>query len=469
MESSNHYMKLSMESNLTSRQLDNGLTYYIYKNNSPSEKAILSLVVKVGCAVEENEQKGMAHFIEHMCLSDNLWFKTAYNLQYDIKSRGYTNFDETVFILECLPFHQNMERSITILKKMAEGSAIKEEQLEAVRQGVINEYQRTSKKTDFRVRKKVLPQILNDSFYSKLMPIGELEYIKNFSYDSLREFHREWYRPELMAVIAVGDFEEDTVEGLIVDSFTNLNKEERAKKRTYPTIPTYKSKKYAVNYFENLEYSELNLYCMYPTREICTIHDIKVKLVEHMSYSMTEDLLRNVFEEKAVSVLEQICTKGSFLNQYEFSVITIKTTSEMARVLFILMEWLIKTAKLGFPEEDLQKCKNTFRQNMEASCKNTQTCSSEMLFNECLQNFLFNEPVYTSEYEYELGLKLIDEISMTDIIACQRLWIENQNAAVVINLPEDERHLQEDAVITDYLNNLGCATWDVCSGQELHP
>lgn len=467
MESSDNYMTFFMDSNLISRQIDNDLTYYIYKNNSPVEKAILALVLKVGCVVEEKEQRGMAHFIEHMCLADNFWFKVEDNIQYHIKSRGYTNFDETVFILECLPLTANIQRSIAILKEMAEGSAIKEKNLEAVRQGIINEYERTSQRTDFRIRKKVLPQILNDSYYSNLMPIGELEYIRHFSYDSLLEFHRQWYRPELMAVIAVGDFEADMVEGLILDSFTNLANVEKAKKRIYPTIPTYESKKCAVNYFENLKYSEINLYCMHPRHEICTIRDIKVKLVEYMSCGMTENFLRNEFKKKAIDVQDLICTKNHFLNQYEFNVIAIKTNTEMTKVLTALMGWLTEGAEQGFPEFELQKCKDTFRQNLMASYQTLHTCKTNVLFNECLQNFLFNEPVYSSDYEYELGLTLIDEISMTDIINCQRFWIENRNMAVVINLPEDERHLKKDAAITDYLNRLGCTVWDVCSGQEL--
>jgi len=453
----NKNLKLSMDVSLTNRKLDNGLTYYIYENRSPTEKAIFSLIVKIGCVVEEINQRGIAHFIEHMCLADKLRFSSQDgNYLHNIEASGYTNFDETVFTLECLPLYKNIARSITALKKMADGSTIQVKQTEMVRHGIINEYNQISKKPKFKIREKVLFQLLNDSPYANMMPIGKLEHIRKVDYGHLTAFHSEWYCPELMAVIAVGNFETDMVEELIINNLSPLKNNKNSKKRIYQTIPSYEKRKLSINYFEDLPSSELHLYSLYPRPDICTIYDMKIRLTEYMSYYMMVNFLKNVFERESIPIQDLICTKDGFLNRYEFAVIAIKTTGEIAQVLSILIQQLMVIAGQGFSPDELHTCKKVFRQSLETSLNNSPTCRSRVLFNECLQHFLFNEPVLSLEKEYELNLNLIDEITMSDIIACQRLWCDNRNTAIAVNLPHNRKNTVEFAAINNCLNNLGC-------------
>lgn len=454
----NDNLNLLTDINLTKGQLDNGLTYYTYNGLCNVNEVIFSLVVKIGCTVEETGQRGAAHFTEHLCLSDSSHFSTEDgNSLYDITASGYTNFDETVFILKCIPLRENIERCINALKKIADGSIMRRDRVEWVRRGIINEYKSVGGRTDFKIRQKVLPLTLNNSYYSNLMPIGELECLNEIGYDELIKFHRQWYRPELMAVIAAGNIETGEVQELFKKSFSTLLKTETKKERIYTNIAPYEHKKYAVNYFKNLVFAEIHMYYMHPKCEMQLVYDMKVKLTEWISYYMTENYIRKALRNMYVNAKDVICKKDHFLNKYEFSVIVAKTEDEIIKVLSIMLEQLRVIAEQGISEKDFEESKNTLLQGIKVNFQEQQKYAPELLYTECRDNFLYGEPILSIRDEYELSLNLINDISLIDIGNCQKLWLRNSNMAIAINLPDNQKYHSESVAIIDYLNKIGCA------------
>lgn len=453
----NDNLNLLTDINLTKGQLENGITYYLYNTNCSDNKIILSLVVKIGCVVEELGQRGAAHFIEHLCLADSSYFSTEDgNSLYDIISSGYTNFDETIFMLECLPLRENIERSILALRKIADGTIMRSDRVEWVRRGILNEYKNISKRIDFKIRQKILPLILNNSYYSSLMPIGEPECLNSIDYSSVVEFHHRWYRPELMAIIVAGNIETNSVRELVQNYFSSIVKSELDKQRLYTCIAPYENKKYAVNYFKNLNCIEIHMYFMHHMHEMRLVCDMKRKLTEWMSYYMTEIYIQKAFKDMSVNANDVICKKDHFLNKYEFSVIAIKAESDIVRLLSVMVEQLRVIAEYGISEKDFAECKNFFLNNITNNYKEEQINTPKVLYRECQNNFLYGEPILSIDDEYKLSLNLINEISLADIMECQQLLFSNSNIAYAVNFPDNQFYHAESNMIIDYLNKIGC-------------
>src|SRR3954471_21956491 len=209
-------------------KLANGLTYYVQKNTRPEKKLELRLVVKAGSILEDEDQQGLAHFTEHMAFNGSTNFKRnelvsylqSIGVKFGADLNAYTSFDETVYILP-LPTDKKeiVEQGFQVLEDWAHGLSFNDADIDSER-GIVLEELRLGKGVDDRMNKVVLPKVLNGSRYAQRMPIGKEEILKNFKYDSIKRFYRDWYRPDLMAVVVVGDIEPAEAQRLIERHFS---------------------------------------------------------------------------------------------------------------------------------------------------------------------------------------------------------------------------------------------------------
>ena len=211
-------------------KLSNGLTYYVKQNAKPENKVELRLVVNAGSVLEDEDQKGLAHFMEHMCFNGTKNFKKnelvdylqSIGVKFGAHLNAYTSFDETVYILP-IPSEnpEELEKGFQILEDWAHNALLTDEQIDSERGVVLEEY-RLGKGADERMLQKYLPKVLYGSKYAERLPIGTKENLENFKYESLRRFYKEWYRPDLMAVMAVGDVDVAVLEEKIKSHFGKI-------------------------------------------------------------------------------------------------------------------------------------------------------------------------------------------------------------------------------------------------------
>ena len=197
-------------------QFSNGLTYYILENRKPENRAQLWLVVNAGSVLEDEDQLGLAHFTEHMAFNGTKNFAKqeiinyleSIGIRFGPEINAFTGFDETVYMLQ-LPTDSTevIEKGFQILADWAQHVSFEPEEVDKER-GVIIEEWRLGRGANARIRDKQLPILLKDSRYAQRLPIGKKEILESFTYDALKRFYTEWYRPELMAVIVVGDFDQ---------------------------------------------------------------------------------------------------------------------------------------------------------------------------------------------------------------------------------------------------------------------
>lgn len=237
-------------------KLGNGLTYYVRHNEEPKDRAHFYIAQKVGSVQEDDSQRGLAHFLEHMCFNGTRHFpgntltewcekigvKFGYNLN------AYTAFDETVYNINDVPTTSkgNIDSCLLILSDWADGLLLETEEIDKER-GVINEEWRLRTGAQMRILERHLPEIFPGSRYGERMPIGKMEIINNFKPEVLRAYYEKWYRPDLQGIIVVGDVDVDYVEGKIKEIFSGIKMPENpAKYEIYP-IPANKEAVYVID------------------------------------------------------------------------------------------------------------------------------------------------------------------------------------------------------------------------------
>ncbi|HEX8786476.1 MAG TPA: pitrilysin family protein, partial [Telluria sp.] len=211
-------------------KLANGLTYYIQNNREPEHKLELRLVVKAGSILEDEDQRGLAHFTEHMAFNGSTHFKRnelvsylqSIGVKFGADLNAYTTFDETVYVLPVPSDHkQDLDKAFLVLEDWAHGLTLNAADIDKERD-IILEEARLGKGAGNRMQKVLMPKIYNGSRYADRLPIGQEDIIRNFKPDVLRRFYHDWYRPDLMAVVAVGDIDPAQAEQLIKRHFAGL-------------------------------------------------------------------------------------------------------------------------------------------------------------------------------------------------------------------------------------------------------
>ena len=250
-------------------KLENGLTYYIRKNSEPAGQANFYIAQKVGSILEEENQRGLAHFLEHMCFNGTEHFPgnslikycESIGVKFGENLNAYTSIDETVYNIDNVPVGKvpsAIDSCLWILHDWADGLLLTDEDIDSER-GVIHEEWRTRANAQIRILEKSLPVIYPDgNRYGNRMPIGTMEVVDNFEYDLLRSYYEKWYRPDLQAIIVVGDIDVNEVEGKIRDIFGTIATPVDPAERVYFGVPdneepiiclaTDKEQPYALSY-----------------------------------------------------------------------------------------------------------------------------------------------------------------------------------------------------------------------------
>ncbi len=233
---------IKADPNVTIGKLDNGLTYYIRRNTYPKDRVEFRLAVNAGSNQENDNQQGLAHFTEHMAFNGIEGFPSNSVVDH-LRSKGvvfgadlnaYTSFDETVYMIP-MPTDDpgNIDLGLKILRGWAAGLLYDNKEIDEERGVIIEEY-RLGLGADDRMRKEYWPVLMKDSRYADRMPIGKLDILQTFDYQVIKDFYHDWYRPDLQAVIVVGDINVAEVEAKIKTMFGNIPaKQNPRKKETY--------------------------------------------------------------------------------------------------------------------------------------------------------------------------------------------------------------------------------------------
>ncbi len=410
---------------ITMGKLSNGLTYYIRKNSKPEKKVELRLAIKAGSILEDDDQLGLAHFTEHMAFNGSKHFKKndlvsylqSIGVEFGADLNAYTGFDETVYILP-IPTDkpENLEKGFLVLEDWASGVLFESKEIDNER-GVVLEEDRLGKGAEERMNKKSLPYILEGSKYARRLPIGTPEVLKNFKPEAIKRFYKDWYRPELMAVVVVGDIEPAAAEALIRKHFDKLKAPAKPRTREYAKVPSRtKSEGLVVTDAEATNHILQIFYATKESRVSKTLGDYRQSIVKSLSGQMLNLRMQELTQKANPPFLFGGSGESEFVHGYEsyFGFSAIGKAGVVPAIEAVIVE-NERARKYGFSPAELDRAKKSFLRNMERAYNEREKTESADHAEEYLRNFLNSEPIPGIANEYAYYKQFMDGITLQEI------------------------------------------------------
>ncbi len=408
---------------ITMGRLDNGLTYYIRHNGWPEKRVSLRLAVKAGSLVEEDDQQGLAHLVEHMAFNGSEHFKPGELVKY-LESVGarfgpdlnaYTSFDETVYILDAPTDGDSLaERGILVLSDFAGRLSLLDSEIDKER-GVVLEEWRLGQGADERIRRVQYPVLYDGSRYADRLPIGLPEIIEKTPAQRLRDFYRSWYRPELMAVVVVGDIDPQEMKAEIVKAFGSLPAGSGAPVPVYE-VPLHEATRVSVAVDREARSSGVSVTFKRPKGEERTIGDYRRSLVERLFSSMLGDRLEeraHVPDAPFVRAFAYGSEMGKTVSTFNLYAQT--ADGDLARGLEALLVEAERARRHGFGEEELERARKSIVASYDQLLNDLDRIENRSYAREYVSHFLTGEPTPGLPAEHRIVTGLLDTITLEDI------------------------------------------------------
>ena len=425
----------------------NGLRYYIRENQEPENRAELRLVVNAGSILEDDDQLGLAHFLEHMAFNGTenfmkqelIGFMESIGMRLGPGVNASTSFDETNYQLE-LPTDNAtyMETAFQILEDWAHGLTLAPEEIDMER-GVVIEEWRLGQGAGSRLRDLQFPVIFNGSRYAQRLPIGTLESLETFEHEALIRFYRDWYRPDLMAVIAVGDFDASEIEALTREHFEDLENPLNARERAEFSVPDHAETLFSIATDPELAQTNVQVYHKLAPETDWTIGGYRQRIVERLYNSILNNRFAEIARQANPPFLRASSNQGQLirpLGAYFLSASVLENGIE--RGLDSLFTEAERVARFGFTESELERQKTNLMRGMERSYANRVNRDSGAFAREYARAFLNGESIPGIEYEYALYQRFVPEISIDEVNRVGQDWIRDANRVVVVSGPEKQ-------------------------------
>lgn len=440
--------KIPLDPAVIKGTLQNGLTYYIKENKKPEKKVELRLIVKVGSIMEDDDQQGLAHMAEHMAFNgtknfkknDIVSFLQGIGVEFGGDLNAYTGFDETVYILP-IPTDQptNIEKGFQILEDWAHQVTYLDEDIESER-AIILEESRLGKSGDERMFKKIYPELFKGSKYAERLPIGVDSIIKHFRPEAIRRFYRDWYRPDLMAVVVVGDISTEEALKYIKKHFSGLTSPASPRPRVYADVPSYQENKAMVVTDKEATGTEFAInYSAQKVRPTGTLGEYKKGLLRQLYISMMNSRFREITQKENPPFLFAGINFESYAKFHEaFNIYGSTGTNDVKKGIDAALTEIERLKKFGFTSAEFDRAKKNILSVYERQWNNRDKTESAVFADEYIRNFVSEETVPGIDAEYSYVKKLLPEISLDEVNAITNLYKNEKNRFSFVMGPEKE-------------------------------
>jgi len=432
---------------LVTGRLENGLRYFIRANDEPANRAELRLVVDAGSILEDDDQRGLAHVVEHMAFNGTenfekqqiVAFMELIGMRMGSDLNAGTGFDQTMYMLR-VPTDNPVPlvTAFQIMADWATGISFEPEEIEQERLVVIEEW-RGGQNANSRIQARQMPVILEGSRYAERQPIGTLESLQSFGRDELVRFYEDWYRPDLMAVVAVGDFDVALVEELVHQWFGDLTVPDDAPERVRYDVPDFEGTRISVATDPELPSTTLGLaYRLEEPEGDWTIGRVRRSLVEGLYGNMLTQRLAELTRESDPPFIIGIGARSdSFLNTGPAFVLTaLIQGGGIERALQTLVTESERAMRFGFTEAELERTKTQSLRGIQSQYENRDSRPSALFVNQYVNWFLRGVPTPGIEYDTRLAERLLGEIALEEINAVGASWVGDSNRVVLLTAPE---------------------------------
>ena len=451
-------------------KLANGITYYIRHNEEPKERASFYIIQNVGALLENDDQNGLAHFLEHMAFNGTQHFPgkgiintlEKHGVQFGRNINAYTSFGETVYNLSDIPIkHEGLvDTCLLVLNDWADYLLLTDEEIDAER-GVITEEWRTGQDADRRMFNQYVKVLLQGSKYSQRDVIGSMDVVKNFKYKTLRDFYHDWYRTDLQAIAIVGDIDVDAVEQKVKALFSGIETVQNPPKREIYEVPDNKEPLYVLTTDKEASSYEVNLYIKHkatPPAEK-NMNYLREKTIQALFGMMTRDRISELLQKGVPPFVMGSISYSGFVDGYE--VLNIEATAkpnedEIAfKTIFTEAQ---RINKHGFTSGELDRAKTNYLTSLESRYKQRDKISNDVYARDCKNNYIGNEPLTSIDFDWEFAQAILPTISVEEVSAHAKQWMTPENRVVVIMGPDipEAKHLSKEqafAIINEVENS----------------
>lgn len=430
--------------------LSNGMTYYVRQNAKPEQKVEFRLIVKAGSILENDKQLGLAHFMEHMNFNGSKNFDKnelvsylqSIGVKFGAHLNAYTSFDETVYILP-IPTDddEKLEKGIQIIEDWAFNASLTDEEIDKERGVVLEEY-RLGLGADKRMMKEYLPKLMHNSRYAERLPIGTKEVLENFSYDDLKQFYKDWYRPDLMAIVAVGDVDVNILEQKIKAHFEKYPAVKNPKERKEYDVPNHEETFVAIETDKEASRSIVRLYYkdLEEAKPMTSLEDYKKHLTENLFSKMINQRLDELTTNENPPFLYGYSAHGDTWAKSKQAYQSVALTGETGQLeaLKTLATENEKVLRYGFNISELDRAKESMLKSMEHAFQEKDKTESRRYASEYIQNFLEQAPIPGIKWELQAVQNILPTININDCNQLVQKYIHNNNRVVVLTGPEKE-------------------------------
>lgn len=438
---------------VTKGVLPNGLTYYIYKTEVVKDAASYYIIQNVGSVLENDDQQGLAHFLEHMAFNgtDNFPDKGILNtLQKEGAVFGkdinaYTSFDETVYNMNNIPSTPELvDTCLLVLRDWSNYLSLDDEEIDAER-GVIKEEWRTRQSGGMRVFQKNMPTLFNNTIYANRMPIGSMEVVGNFEYKALRDFYHDWYRTDLQAIAVIGDIDVAEVEAKIKRLFAPIPAVENPRERFIVSIPDNDKLMFSSSSDEEVTTASISFGIRHP-RNLGeeTVADLKESLLNSMITMMLSDRLRELSDKPDATFLRAFVSYRDNSRATDELTLSVSPKPDQQHAAFeSAIKELNRAVKFGFTSEEIDRSITKFKNSYENQISKLNDRSHASIQNMIQSNYLENSAMTDIAKEYVIAQQIFDAISVEEVHSKLKHLYTVKNRYITANGVNGNKNLTE--------------------------
>lgn len=410
--------------------LPNGLTYYIKHNNYIPNRAAFHIAQKVGSIQEQPEQRGLAHFLEHMAFNGTTHFpdKALINyletigVKFGANLNAYTSVDETVYMITDVPTDRTstVDSCLLILRDWSDGILLESEAIDKER-GVIEEEWRSRDNAVMRQIEQILPDMYGNDKYSDCMPIGNIDVIRNFSHQTIRDYYHTWYRPDLQGIVVVGDIDVKRTEQKIKELFASAKVPEGAPRRVYYPVSDYTQPVIAFTKDKEMPYVMLTLSQRIPDLSFAVKQSVKgmrQSFIRFATTRMLSERLKQLVKQPNSPLGYAGVYQGDFFvskTEKSFEIGAVASPDKINQAIQLLLTERRRMYQHGFTQAELDRAKAAFLANLEQNYKNRNQRKNDVYVQQCIQNFLEKHPIAPDDWNYNTWQKVVEEATLAQM------------------------------------------------------